>query len=192
MIPLESELAPAASSSAPSVSNSEASIVIVSLLFASSVTSNDTSCVADEATADDAAYAIMELDGDIVAQLNSSWTVRVKRDDLLKMQVDGTEGSAVAGFRECKTQHHANTPKPVWNPDTPTEHDFHDDWETVPDNREFENAFKQQWEQFVRHVVAGEPFPWDLFAGARRVRLTEASHRAWKEGQRVIVDELPT
>jgi len=144
-----------------------------------------------EATADDAAYAIMELEGDIVAQLNSSWTVRVKRDDLLEIQVDGTEGSAVAGLRECKTQHHANTPKPKWNPDTPTEHDFHEDWETVPDNGEFENAFKKQWEQFVRHVVADEPFPWDLFAGARGVRLTKASHRAWDEGRRVTVDELP-
>ncbi|WP_227379358.1 Gfo/Idh/MocA family protein [Haladaptatus halobius] len=143
-----------------------------------------------EATADDAAYAIMELEGDIVAQLNSSWTVRVNRDDLLEVQVDGTKGSAVAGLRECKTQHHANTPKPVWNPDTPTEHDFTEDWETVPDNQEFENAFKQQWVKFIRHVVADEPFPWDFRAGAKGVQLTEASHQAWDEQRRVTVDDL--
>lgn len=143
-----------------------------------------------EATADDAAYAIMELEGDIVAQLNSSWTVRVNRDDLLEVQVDGTKGSAVAGLRECKTQHHANTPKPVWNPDTPTEHDFTEDWETVPDNQEFENAFKQQWAKFIRHVVADEPFPWDFRAGAKGVQLTEASHQAWDEQRRVTVDDL--
>jgi predicted dehydrogenase len=143
-----------------------------------------------EATADDAAYAIMELEGDIVVQLNSSWTVRVNRDDLLEVQVDGTKGSAVAGLRECKTQHHANTPKPVWNPDTPTEHDFTEDWETVPDNQEFENAFKQQWAKFIRHVVADEPFPWDFRAGAKGVQLTEASHQAWDEQRRVTVDDL--
>lgn len=143
-----------------------------------------------EATAEDAAYAVMELENDIVAQLNSSWTVRVKRDDLLEIQVDGTDGSAVAGLRECKTQHHSNTPKPVWNPDTPTEHDFHDDWEPVPDNQVFENAFKQQWAQFIRHVVADEPFPWDFSEGAKGVQLTEASHRAWDERRQVAVDDL--
>ncbi|WP_435181761.1 Gfo/Idh/MocA family protein [Halorussus sp. AFM4] len=143
-----------------------------------------------DATADDAAYAIMELEDDVVAQLNSSWTVRVNRDDLLEIQVDGTEGSAVAGLRDCKTQHRSNTPKPEWNPDTPKEHDFYEDWERVPNNREFENAFKHQWKQFIRHVVADEPFPWDFAAGARGVQLTEASYRSADEGRRVAIDPL--
>jgi predicted dehydrogenase len=145
-----------------------------------------------EATADDGAYAILELEDDVVAQINSSWAVRVKRDDLLTIQVDGTEGSAVAGLRECETQHRANTPKPEWNPDTPTDHDFHEDWEAVPDNGTFENAFKREWEAFIRHVVADEPFPWDFFAGARGVQLTEASHRAWSEERRVSLDDPPS
>ncbi|MFC6724924.1 Gfo/Idh/MocA family protein [Halobium palmae] len=144
-----------------------------------------------EATADDAAYAVMELEDDVVAQLNSSWTTRVNRDDLLEVHVDGTEGSAVAGLRDCKTQHHANTPKPEWNPDTPTDHDFTEDWEDVPNNREFENAFKQQWADYVRHVVADEPFPWDFAEGCKGVQLTEASYRSWDEGRQVAVDELP-
>jgi predicted dehydrogenase len=143
-----------------------------------------------EATADDAAYAIMELEDDVVAQLNSSWTVRVNRDDLLEIQVDGTEGSAVAGLRDCKTQGHANTPKPEWNPDTPKEHDFTEDWAAVPNNREFDNAFKTQWEAFVRHVVADEPFPWDFSAGARGIQLTEAAHLSHEEGRRVEMTEL--
>ena len=143
-----------------------------------------------EATADDAAYAIVELEDDVVAQLNSSWTVRVKRDDLLTIQVDGTEGSAVAGLRDCETQSHANTPKPEWNPDTPTEHDFHEDWANVPNNGEFENAFKAQWAEFIRHVVADEPFPWDFREGARGVQLTEASHRSWEDGRRIDLGDL--
>jgi len=132
----------------------------------------------------------MELEDDIIAQLNSSWTVRINRDDLLEIQVDGTEGSAVAGLRECKTQHHANTPKPEWNPDTPKEHEFTEDWKAVPNNRVFDNAFKTQWEQFIRHVVTDEPFPWDFAAGARGVQLTEAAHRSHEEGRRVELDEL--
>ncbi|MGM0718362.1 MAG: Gfo/Idh/MocA family protein [Halobacteriota archaeon] len=143
-----------------------------------------------EATADDAAYAIVELEGGTVAQLNSSWAVRVNRDDLLEIQVDGTEGSAVAGLRDCKTQHRANTPKPVWNPDTPSDHDFYDDWTPVPNNREFDNAFKQEWEAFFRHVLADEPFPWDFRAGARGIQLAEAGHRSWEEGRRVSVGDL--
>ncbi|WP_049954301.1 Gfo/Idh/MocA family protein [Halostagnicola larsenii] len=143
-----------------------------------------------EATADDAAYAIMELENDIVAQLNSSWAVRVNRDDLLEITVDGTEGSAVAGLRDCKTQHHSNTPKPEWNPDTPKDHDFTEDWESVPENQVFENAFKVQWEKFIRHVVADEPFPWDFEAGARGVQLTEASYQSSDENRRVVLDDL--
>jgi len=142
------------------------------------------------ATAEDAAYAIMALEDDVVAQINSSWTTRVNRDDLLEIHVDGTEGSAVAGLRDCRTQHRSNTPKPVWNPDQPTEHDFTDDWEPVPNNREFENAFKQEWAAFIRHVVADEPFPWDFASGARGVQLAKLGYRAWDEGRRVEVPEI--
>jgi predicted dehydrogenase len=142
------------------------------------------------ATADDAAYGIFELDGGIVAQLNSSWCVRVNRDELVEFQVDGTEGSAVAGLRRCRAQHRSATPKPVWNPDLPAADDFRAQWTEVPDNEEFDNGFKVQWEAFLRHVVAGEPFRWDFRAGARGVQLAELGLRAAREGRRLEVPEL--
>ncbi|WP_433533852.1 Gfo/Idh/MocA family protein [Micromonospora sp. CA-249363] len=142
------------------------------------------------ATADDAAYAIFELDGGVIAQINSSWGVRVYRDELVEFQVDGTEGSAVAGLRRCRVQHRAVTPKPVWNPDLPVTEDFRAQWSEVPDNEEFDNGFKVQWEAFLRHVVAGEPFQWDFLAGARGVQLAELGLRAAREGVRVEVPEL--
>ncbi|MDA0991939.1 MAG: Gfo/Idh/MocA family oxidoreductase, partial [Verrucomicrobia bacterium] len=123
-------------------------------------------------TADDAAYATFQLDGDIVAHFNSSWTVRVRRDDLLTMQVDGTEGSAVAGLRKCWKQSYANTPRPVWNPDIDNPIDFIENWDVVPD-QDYENAFKIQWELFLKHVVADEPFRWGLIEGAKGVQLAE-------------------
>ncbi|MFF2808565.1 Gfo/Idh/MocA family protein [Streptomyces sp. NPDC058000] len=143
-----------------------------------------------EATADDAAYALFELDGGILAQINSSWAVRVHRDELLEFQVDGTEGSAVAGLRRCRVQHRATTPKPVWNPDLPSTEPFRDQWQEVPDNAEFDNAFKAQWELFLRHVVADGPWHWDLWAGARGVRLAELGLRSSVEGRRLPVPEL--
>ncbi|MFF5054829.1 Gfo/Idh/MocA family protein [Micromonospora sp. NPDC000663] len=142
------------------------------------------------ATADDAAYAVFELDGGVIAQINSSWTVRVYRDELVEFQVDGTEGSAVAGLRTCRVQHRAVTPKPVWNPDLPVTEDFRTQWTEVPDNEEFDNGFKVQWEAFLRHVVAGEPFRWDFLAGARGVQLAELGLRAARDGVRVEVPEL--
>ncbi|MET8526462.1 Gfo/Idh/MocA family oxidoreductase [Micromonospora sp. NPDC005172] len=142
------------------------------------------------ATADDAAYAIFELEGGVIAQINSSWGVRVYRDELVEFQVDGTEGSAVAGLRNCRVQHRAVTPKPVWNPDLPVTEDFRAQWAEVPDNEEFDNGFKVQWEAFLRHVVAGEPFQWDFLAGARGVQLAELGLRAAREGVRVEVPEL--
>ncbi|MGK5675999.1 Gfo/Idh/MocA family protein [Micromonospora sp. URMC 106] len=142
------------------------------------------------ATADDAAYGVFELDGGVVAQLNSSWCVRVHRDELVEFQVDGTEGSAVAGLRRCRVQHRAVTPKPVWNPDLPVTEDFRAQWTEVPDNEEFDNGFKVQWEAFLRHVVADEPFPWDFLAGARGVQLAELGLRSAREGARLDIPEL--
>ncbi|MEU4640583.1 Gfo/Idh/MocA family oxidoreductase [Micromonospora sp. NPDC023814] len=143
-----------------------------------------------DATADDAAYAIFELDGGIVAQVNSSWAVRVNRDELVEFQVDGTEGSAVAGLRRCRVQHRAATPKPVWNPDLPSTDDFRAQWQEVPDNEVFDNGFKAQWEMFLRHVAEDAPYTWDLWAGARGVQLAELGLQSAREGRRVEVTEL--
>ncbi len=143
-----------------------------------------------DCTAEDAAYATFELEGGIIAQVNSSWAVRVDRDDLLNIQVDGTEGSAVAGLRECKTQHRVNTPKPVWNPDIPNPHKFREQWQDVPDNQLFENGFKIQWEHFLKHVASDTPFPWDLLEGAKGTQLAELGMQSWRERRWIDVPEL--
>jgi predicted dehydrogenase len=142
------------------------------------------------ATADDAAYATFELEGGIIAQINSSWCVRVYRDELFSLQVDGTAGSAVAGLRECRTQHRANTPRAIWNPDIPNPIDFWETWQEVPDNAVFDNAFKVQWELFLKHVARDEPFPWDLLEGAKGVQLAELGLRSWAERCWLEVSEL--
>ena len=142
------------------------------------------------ATADDAAYAVFGLDRGIVAQVNSSWAVRVHRGELVEFQVDGTEGSAVAGLRECVFQHRAGTPRPVWDPDLPNEHRFLDQWQQVPDNGEFGNGFRAQWELFLRHVASGAPFPHDLLDGARGVQLAELGAASAAQGRRYDVPEL--
>ncbi|HVG16214.1 MAG TPA: Gfo/Idh/MocA family oxidoreductase [Chitinophagaceae bacterium] len=142
-----------------------------------------------KATADDAAYATFELEGGIIAQFNSSWTVRVRRDDLLTLQVDGTKGSAVAGLRECYTQHYGNTPKPVWNPDVEQPIKFLEGWAKVPEQEVYDNAFKVQWELFLKHVVKDEPFPWNLMEGAKGVQLAEKGIESWQK--RCWVD-IPT
>jgi len=144
-----------------------------------------------EATADDAAYAMFELEGGVVATLNSSWCVRVRRDDLVTFQVDGTHGSAVAGLTDCRTQARVNTPKPVWNPDVRQTLDFSQGWELVPDTVAYDNGFKVQWELFIRHVVEGAPFKWTLREGAKGVQLVELAQRSWQERRWIDVPPLP-
>lgn len=141
-------------------------------------------------TADDSAYATFELEGGVVAHFNSSWTVRVRRDDLLTVQVDGTKGSAVAGLRECWTQHYGETPRPTWNPDIPQPIQFFDGWQKVPEQTSYDNAFKRQWELFLRHIVKGEPFPWNLLEGAKGVQLAEAGIDSWRQRRWVEVSSL--
>ena len=143
-----------------------------------------------QATADDAAYATFELENGIIAHFNSSWTVRVRRDDLLTLQIDGTKGSAVAGLRDCWTQHYGNTPKPVWNPDIQQPIDFYEGWSKVPEQEVYDNAFKVQWEMFLRHVVKDEPFPYTLLEGAKGVQLAEKGLESWEKRCWVEVTDL--
>ena len=143
-----------------------------------------------DADADDAAYSTFQLAGGIVAQINSSWCTRVKRDELVTFHVDGTHGSAVAGLTSCVTQHRVNTPKPVWNPDVPNQIDFQASWENVPDVEVFGNGFRAQWEMFLRHVVEDAPWQYDLMAGARGVQLAELGMQSWAERRWLDVPEL--
>ncbi|MBI3435288.1 MAG: Gfo/Idh/MocA family oxidoreductase [Proteobacteria bacterium] len=142
------------------------------------------------ADADDAAYATFQLDGGVVAHINSSWCVRVKRDDLVTFQVDGTHGSAVAGLTRCFTQHRINTPRPLWNPDQPQTMNFNAQWDEVPDNIAYENGFKLQWEEFIRHVCADAAWKHDLMEGAKGVQLAELGYKSWAERRWIDVPEL--
>ena len=141
-------------------------------------------------TADDSAYATFELGNGIVAHFNSSWCVRVRRDDLLTLQVDGTKGSAVAGLRDCWIQPYGATPRPVWNPDIPSPLNYFDSWQKVPEQDTFDNAFKRQWELFLLHIVRDEPFPWNLLEGAKGVQLAEAGLESWRQRKWVDIEPL--
>jgi predicted dehydrogenase len=143
-----------------------------------------------KATADDAAYATLQLAGGVVAHMNSSWTVRVRRDDLLTLQVDGTLGSAVAGLQKCYIQPRGATPKPVWNPDVPQPIDFLNTWQEVPTNVAYDNAFKAQWELFIRHLCEDAPFRWSLHEGAKGVQLVDCALKSWAERKWVDVPKL--
>jgi predicted dehydrogenase len=147
-----------------------------------------------KATADDAAYATFELaarSGErVIAQINSSWTTRVRRDDLVTFHVDGTHGSAVAGLHDCRTQSRVNTPKPVWNPDVKQPLNFFEHWQPVPDYTAFDNGFKTQWEGFIRHVAEDAPFKWNLLEGAKGVQLVECALQSWRERRWVDVPAL--
>jgi predicted dehydrogenase len=143
-----------------------------------------------ECTTDDACYATFELENGVVCQFNSSWDVRVRRDDLFVMNVDGTKGSATVGLRKCWVQSLGMTPKPVWNPDIDQPIDFYEGWQEVPDATDYDNAFKIQWEMFLRHVALDEPFPHDLMEGAKGVQLAEAGLQSWKERKWIDLKDL--
>jgi len=142
------------------------------------------------ATADDAAYATFRLAGGVIAHFNSSWCVRVRRDDLVTFQVDGTRGSAVAGLTRCFTQSLAETPRPVWNPDVRQTHDFGADWKEVPDDKPYDNAFKVEWELFIRHVCEDAPFRWNLLEGAKGLQLVDCALKSWRLRRWVDVPRL--
>ena len=143
-----------------------------------------------DATADDAAYAVLEFASGALACVNSSWTVRVNRRELLELQVDGTKGSAVAGLRNCAVQPLVCTPMPVWNPDLPDPNDYQAQWSDVPDNATFDNGFKVEWELFLKSAAEGRPFGWNLIEGASGVQLAELALQSSAQGRRIDVPPL--
>ena len=94
------------------------------------------------------------------------------------------------GLRNCLAQQNSFTPKPVWNPDIDSPINFFETWQRVPSNQVYDNAFKIQWELFLRHVVTGSPFRWNLLEGAKGVQLAELGLRSWQERRWVDVPEL--
>ncbi len=142
----------------------------------------DESGKAYKCTADDAAYAIFRTSNGVICQFNSSWTTRVRRDDLLTIQVDGTDGSAVAGLRECRVQSIAKTPRPVWNPDIAQPIDFREGWELFEPEAAYDNAFKVQWEMFLRHYAWDEAWTFGLLEGAKGLQLAELGRRSCETG----------
>lgn len=165
-------------------------IASVSALGATHIPTRYEAGTAYHATADDAAYATMQLEDGTIVQINSSWATRVYRDDLVVFQVDGVGGSAVAGLRTCRQQHRSATPRPVWNPDVDSPIDFREGWLEVPEVAEPDNAFKIQWERFIRHVASDEAFPWGFGAGVRGLEIVEAALRSWKERRWVDMVEV--
>jgi len=141
-------------------------------------------------TADDSAYATFELVNGVICHFNSSWAVRVRRDDLLTMQVDGTKGSAIVGLRKCFVQSYGQAPRVVWNPDVESPHNYFAQWHEIPDATHYENAFKVQWEMFIRHVVLDEPFRFSLVEGAKGVQLAEKSLESHEKKAWVNIDKL--
>jgi predicted dehydrogenase len=141
-------------------------------------------------TAEDSAYALLELKDGAVAQISASWCVRPHRHDLMTIHVDGAKGSASAGLRDCWVQPASATPVFVWNPDIPQEIDPRSGWLEVPDHGPVANAFRRQWELFLRHVVLGEPFPWDLMGSVRGVQLAELAMQSNSERRWVEIPEL--
>ena len=141
-------------------------------------------------TADDSAYATFKLENGVICHFNSSWCVRVRRDDLFTMQVDGSKGSAVVGLREVLVQSYDDTPRAIWNPDVEQPIDFFDGWRKIPEKDTCDNAFKIQWELFLRHVVLDEPFRWNLLEGAKGVQLAELGLQSSKERRWLYLPEL--
>ncbi|MBL6928082.1 MAG: Gfo/Idh/MocA family oxidoreductase [Rhodospirillales bacterium] len=143
-----------------------------------------------DADSDDAAYAILQLKDGALAQINFDWCVRVRRDDLVTFKIDGTHGSAVAGLVDCWIQDRAMTPRPVWNPDTAEPTDYFKDWQKMPTVAEPVNAFKIEWEMFIRHMFDDAPFPHGLMEGAKGLQFVELATKSWEEKAWVDVPEL--
>jgi predicted dehydrogenase len=143
-----------------------------------------------EVDVEDAAFALFALEGGVLARVSASWATRVKRDDLLRIQVDGTAGSAVAGVHRCFIQPLAATPRPFFDPERPQPMIFHEQWREVPQQGPVENGYRASWEGFLRHVAEDAPFSASLLEGAKGIELAEACHESHERRRWVDLSSL--
>jgi predicted dehydrogenase len=139
---------------------------------------------------EDSATTLIELDGGAFGTILSSWATRVRRDDLLTLQVDGTHGSAVAGLHRCHVQTSVQTPTIAhFSVTKDINADYCAGWSEAPALATYTNPYRIGWEAFLRHVAAEAPLPTDFAAGIRDVAFAEACHRSMAE--RTWVTFLP-
>jgi len=139
---------------------------------------------------DDTSVTLVELDNGAIGTIVCSWATRVRRDDVLTFQIDGTGGSAIAGVHRCWTQSATDTPEVRHiNPMVDIGFDYHRDWKEVSESVDPTNPYRIGWERFLRHIVAGEPLASDLSAGIRDLRLVQACYRSAAEGRWITLDE---
>ena len=139
---------------------------------------------------DDTSLTLAELANGAIGAIICSWATRVRRDDLLTLQIDGTGGSAVAGLHRCWIQSAAETPTVRhFNPSLDIGADYRADWEEVEGQAAYTNPYRIGWEKFLRHIATGAPFASDLSAGIRDVQLAEACYRSVAEQTWIALKE---
>jgi predicted dehydrogenase len=140
---------------------------------------------------EDASLTLAELANGVMGSIICSWATRVRRDDLLTLQIDGTAGSAIAGLHRCWIQTAAETPLVRhFNPDRDLGIDYRADWKEVSGRGSYINSYRMGWENFLRHVADDAPLTNDFAAGVRDVQLAQACYRSLAERKWVSLDEI--
>jgi predicted dehydrogenase len=139
---------------------------------------------------EDTSHALLKLAGGAVGVITNSWATRVRRDDTMVVQIDGSAGSAVAGRMRCFTQSAVNTPEAFFGGGRPANMDFFAQWQEVPDTLPVKNPFRQCWETFLHHVADGAAYVPTLLEGAKAVQLADLAYRSNAEGRWMQVPEL--
>jgi predicted dehydrogenase len=139
---------------------------------------------------DDTSLTLAELANGAIGTIVCSWATRVRRDDLMTFQIDGTGGSAIAGLHRCWAQSAGDTPDVRHiNPMVDINFDYRRDWKEVSGPVDSTNPYRIGWERFLRHIASGEPLVSDLSAGVRDVKLVEACYRSAAEGRWIVLDD---
>ncbi len=139
---------------------------------------------------EDTAFGTFQTESGALVQTSSSWATRVKRDDLVVLQIDGTGGSARCGLHRCFVQKAEATPRPVWNVDTDCARDFDSDWDEVPEAGPYTNPYRAGWESFLCHVLDGATFSSPLRSGAKGLQLIEACYRSNRERRWIDLEPI--
>jgi predicted dehydrogenase len=140
--------------------------------------------------AEDTNYALLRMQGGAVGVITNSWATRPRRDDTMVVQIDGTQGSAVAGRFRCFTQSAAATPEAFTMAARPGGVDLMAHWQEVPETPGNKNPFRQCWETFLRHVAEDAPYLPTLVEGAKAVQLADLAYRSTAEQRWMKVPDL--
>ena len=139
---------------------------------------------------EDTSHALLRLAGGAVGVITNSWATRVRRDDTMVVQIDGTRArrwpAASAASRQARSTRRRSSSAAA----RPAEMDFSAHWQEVPDTLPVRTPSGSAGRLSCATSPRMRPYLPTLVEGAKAVQLADLAYRSVAEGRWMELPDL--